>query len=142
MFSLYEYIWGPQNYYYLSLMKEKDEWTIHGLWPQYNTKNYPQFCRVVPFNKDAITDLLPKLNEYWCSDKGANTIFWEHEWNKHGTCMFNKCDEHDYFKKALDLYQMVKEKKLIFKYQTTQTRAMVPFTSKFAIMEPHQVHRK
>ena len=98
MFSLYEYIWGPQNYYYLSLMKEKDEWTIHGLWPQYNTKNYPQFCRVVPFNKDAITDLLPKLNEYWCSDKGANTIFWR---NKHGTCMFNKCDEHDYFKKAL-----------------------------------------
>ena len=125
---------GPQNYYYLSLMKEKDRRTIHGL--GHNTIQRITHSFVVLFR---LTRTL--LQTYYRSSTNIESAIrvriqycWEHGRNKHGTCMFNKCDEHDYFKKALtDLYQMVKEKDLIFKYQTTQTRAMVPFTSKFAI---------
>ena len=105
---------------------------LHGLWPQYNTKNYP-FCRVVPFNKEA-TDS-HKLNEYWCSDKGANTIFWEHGYgiNTASACLISVMNTT--LQKGTRFIPMVKEKDLIFKYfKTTQTPAR--FHHQNLLMEP------
>lgn len=27
------------------------------------------------------------MNKYWLPNRGTNENFWEHEWNKHGTCV-------------------------------------------------------
>ena len=46
------------KFYYLSLIKEKDTYTIHGLCPQYNNKDYPTFCKKVEFS---IVFICPKI---------------------------------------------------------------------------------
>jgi len=27
------------------------------------------------------------MNKYWKNNAGTDESFWEHEWNKHGTCI-------------------------------------------------------
>lgn len=56
---------------------------------------YEQFCHHAPhyYNISKIlteagkTDLLHDMNEYWLPNSGTAEHFWEHEWNKHGTCI-------------------------------------------------------
>jgi ribonuclease T2 len=51
------------------------------------------------------------MNTYWPSYTGAYTGFWQHEWDKHGTCLttYEKSvagtvtTQHDYFAKSLEL---------------------------------------
>jgi ribonuclease T2 len=31
-------------------------------------------------------ETLNYMSQYWLSDEGTNEAFWEHEWEKHGTC--------------------------------------------------------
>lgn len=56
------------------------------------------------------------MNEYWKDYKGDDEDFWEHEWNKHGTCMSTlepKCyngykgqaEVVDYFQITVDLFK-------------------------------------
>ncbi|KAG8865151.1 ribonuclease T2-like [Tulasnella sp. 330] len=72
-----------------------DEWTIHGLWPDYCNGSWGQFCdaaRQYPNITEVLiqnnaTDLLGFMQEHWLDQGGDNESFWEHEWNKHGTCL-------------------------------------------------------
>ncbi|KAG9039514.1 ribonuclease T2-like [Tulasnella sp. JGI-2019a] len=72
-----------------------DEWTIHGLWPDYCNGSWGQFCdaaREYPnitqvLIQNGATDLLRFMQEHWLDQGGDNESFWEHEWNKHGTCL-------------------------------------------------------
>ncbi|KAL6983483.1 Ribonuclease pancreatic beta-type, partial [Sarracenia purpurea var. burkii] len=53
-----------------------------------------------------ISDLTSRLEEDWptlACPSGDGLKFWEHEWDKHGTCSENALDQHSYFQKALDL---------------------------------------
>ena len=78
----------PDKYYYLSLIYENYIWSIHGLWPQYADGSYPSYCKKVFFDLQALQPIIDKLNIKWCSDKGTNEKFWQHEWEKHGVvCM-------------------------------------------------------
>lgn len=77
--------------------------TIHGLWPEYNNNTYPSFCNNTKFNPDAIEDLVPLLNTNWPSYEGTNMNFWEHEFHKHATCDPN-VTEHNYFQNALNAF--------------------------------------
>ena len=123
------------RFYYLSLIKTDNKWHIHGLWPQYDTKTYPRFCRNIPFNIKTLNSIINNLHDNWYSTKDNDSLFWEHEWNKHGTCMFQpKMNELEYFSKTLELYNKVKEQNIIELYcNESKTKSMIPFDLNFNI---------
>ncbi|KAI5289101.1 ribonuclease T2-like [Ascosphaera aggregata] len=72
-----------------------DSWTIHGLWPDNCDGSYEQSCDAHR-NYNNITqilesfegtELLTYMEQYWKDMKGNGEALWEHEWNKHGTCV-------------------------------------------------------
>jgi ribonuclease T2 len=58
------------------------------------------------------------MNSYWLPNSGSSETFWEHEWNKHGTCINTlapSCygDEYqpgdevvDFFSKAVETFKV------------------------------------
>ena len=122
------------NFYYLSLIYENNQWCIHGLWPQLDKDNYPTFCKPVVFDESKLSSILPDLNKYWHSNRGSNENFWEHEWKKHGSCMFQNMNEFDYFNKTLELFAFVKNSNIIEKYKINDT-ALIPFSLQFTLLK-------
>ena len=101
-----------------------DSWTIHGLWPDYCDGTYPQFCdksREYSDIKSIVSKFLGNatlsyMDKYWVSQDGDDESFWEHEWDKHGTCISTlepscysgyKSGEEaaDYIKKTISLFK-------------------------------------
>ena len=126
------------RFYYLSLMKnEKTEsgFSIHGLWPQYNLKKYPSYCKVVSFDITKLELLKEDLNKYW-NTKMFNRVenFWEHEYKKHGSCMFTNMDEFEYFNITIKLYKEVIKKNLIEKY-VDGNNCLIPISLDFKIIK-------
>ncbi|MDK2761387.1 MAG: ribonuclease T(2) [Sphingopyxis sp.] len=73
-------------------------WILHGLWPESDTRNYPQWCRpakIVP---------QPVLKKHMCMTPSAQLL--QHEWAKHGTCMSR--DPASYFRAAGRLFRAVR----------------------------------
>jgi ribonuclease T2 len=111
---VYAYSWTPgfcHNQQYPGCLDPESYWTtnftIHGLWPQYNTTGYPSFCSDEPFDP-AIPELIGMntMTTYWPDVQYDETSpsydsFWEHEWTKHGTC--SGLSQYDYFNKAIQL---------------------------------------
>lgn len=72
--------------------------TIHGLWPDYCDGTYPQYCSktsgLTAWNGSDIEEIIGKydgalleyMQEFYVSNDGDEPGFWEHEWQKHGTC--------------------------------------------------------
>ena len=92
------------NYYVLAVQKWcSSEYMIHGLWPQINSTSYPEYCTDVSYS-DPTGPLLTDMNTYWheCDD-----TLWEHEWEKHGSCVQeqNNITEDDFFNTALSLFK-------------------------------------
>jgi hypothetical protein len=93
----------------LSLKKCKNsiDWSIHGWWPEYSKGKWPQFCdknRYHEFNVTAISPIQDKLNKYWYSCPEWNIkayALWQHEWQKHGTCISN-VSVIDYFNHTIN----------------------------------------
>jgi hypothetical protein len=82
----------------MQLCPDATEWTLHGLWP--NTDD----CKPSSFDEHAISSIESQLEAKWssCYGKGAgDEDFWQHEWQKHGTC--SGMDELTYFNTALAL---------------------------------------
>jgi ribonuclease T2 len=84
-------------------------WVVHGLWPSIKSEIGPQFCnRSMPFDFNTIKWMLPRLIAFW-PNLYTNTplaSFWQHEWEKHGTCAFGLPEiksESDYFNLTLGL---------------------------------------
>ncbi|KAM9476955.1 ribonuclease T2 [Clarias gariepinus] len=79
-------------------------WTLHGLWPNSGAECNASWH----FNASLIEDLLPEMKIFWPNLlKPESTIFWKHEWTKHGTCAAKAeamNTQHKYFSKALELY--------------------------------------
>ena len=58
------------------------------------------------------------MNTYWLPDRGTLEHFWEHEWNKHGTCVntlapscygegYQAGDEViDFFNRAVEVFKV------------------------------------
>ena len=91
------------NYYELAVQKWcSSDYMIHGLWPQINSTAYPEYCKPVSYIEPN-GSLLSDMNTYWhkCDD-----TLWEHEWEKHGSCMQeqNGIDEFSFFNTTLNLF--------------------------------------
>ncbi|KAJ4730322.1 Ribonuclease [Melia azedarach] len=96
------------------------EFTIHGLWPDYNDGTWPACCKQSNFDEKEISTLLDALEKYWpsysCGSSstchGTKGSFWAHEVEKHGTCSLTVVrDEYSYFLTTLNVY---------FKYNVTR----------------------
>ncbi|PKI55281.1 hypothetical protein CRG98_024297 [Punica granatum] len=94
------------------------EFTIHGLWPDYNDGTWPACCTQDNFDEKEISTLVDALQKYWpsyyCGSTstcyGGKGSFWAHE--KHGTCSSSVVgDEYNYFVTTLNVY---------FKYNVTR----------------------
>ncbi|XP_044490657.1 ribonuclease 1-like isoform X2 [Mangifera indica] len=116
-FSLFIKIW-PGSYCdtsksccYPTSGKPAADFSIHGLWPNYNDGTYPSNCDSNnPFDKSKISDLTGSMEKSWPSlacPSSDGLSFWSHEWNKHGTCSESVLNQHDYFQAALDLKNQV-----------------------------------
>jgi ribonuclease I len=96
----------PYFTYLLALQKcsKFNNYTIHGLWIDYTSGGYPQFCNHTTFNYKELKPLLPKLNIAWKGCLGDSRKLWEHEWKKHATCIPHNITVYDYFSTTLRLY--------------------------------------
>ena len=86
------------NYYELAVQKWcSTDYMIHGLWPQINSTDYPQYCKTVSYNKPT------GMNTYWHS---CDNTLWEHEWEKHGSCIQaqDNMNEDTFFNTTLSLF--------------------------------------
>ena len=141
-YNIFQNTLKNNEYYLLSLIKHYDKnnnlkYSIHGLWPQYeNTKKYPEFCKDVSFSLEAIDLILDDLNEYWYSDtKIDNSTFWEHEYKKHGSCMFIDMTELEYFSKTLELYESAIKLNLPDKQKNNNlSRVLIPVKYDFTFL--------
>jgi ribonuclease I len=97
------------TYYNLALKKcdSTSQWTLHGLWPDYNKKVWPQYCRNETINLKYLESYWDDLKKDWTSCEGdaSDLILWSHEWNKHGTCV--GMNQTQFFSTVLDLYTFV-----------------------------------
>ena len=135
MFNYILNLWknNDRRFYYLSLLLENNQWTIHGLWPQNSKSDYPTFCRRVDFSENLLNPIIDDLEKYWHSDRGSNENFWEHEWKKHGSCMFQEMDELQYFSKTLELFHYVRNKGIINNFKC-RNKALIPFSLDFKLI--------
>ncbi|KAL9601259.1 MAG: hypothetical protein Q9219_002664 [cf. Caloplaca sp. 3 TL-2023] len=120
-----------------------DSWTVHGLWPDRCDGTYDQYCdpnRQYTNISSIIsaagqTDLLNYMNTYWKDYQGNDESFWEHEWDKHGTCISTlepgcytdyKPQEEvvAYFQKTVNLF------KTLDSYSFLSAAGIVPSTTK------------
>ncbi|KNG82195.1 ribonuclease T2, partial [Aspergillus nomiae NRRL 13137] len=120
-----------------------DSWTIHGLWPDNCDGSYEQYCDksreysniTAIIQEQGQTELLSYMKKYWPNYEGEDEEFWEHEWNKHGTCINTiepSCYKDyapqkevvDYLAKTVDLF------KGLDSYKALAKAGIVPHASK------------
>lgn len=111
----------------------KSTFTIHGLWNDLCNGSYNQYCQPdweVDNAKDNLTyligekfdkpELLKIMQKYWINtlksnvEDQASIALWEHEYNKHGTCMntlLPSCFVGDYqeFENAVNFFEKTVE---------------------------------
>lgn len=119
-----------------------DTFTLHGIWPNLCYNNYLQFCddslevsKVREIVGKFDPQLVKDLDKYWKNINGNDDSLWEHEFNKHGTCVNTikpSCyvdykpykNVYDYFKVAMNLY------KTLPTFQFLEQEGIVPSSEK------------
>ncbi|XP_021748668.1 ribonuclease 1-like [Chenopodium quinoa] len=81
------------------------DFTIGGLWPCQNDGSALENCPGATFDETVIKPVEDMLRKEWppftCPQIGKK--YWQHEWNKHGTCAKSVLDEMAYFHVTLNL---------------------------------------
>jgi len=73
----------------------EEDWTLHGLWPDLCDGTYDQFCHMTPtfhnitevLEGHGQSEMVKFMDRYWIANRGPNSRLWEHEYNKHATCI-------------------------------------------------------
>ncbi|XP_031351086.1 ribonuclease Oy [Photinus pyralis] len=93
-------------------------WTVHGIWPTKSGTRGPWNCNTNRFNESLIKEIESDLKQRWVNIENNTKplSFWEHEWQKHGTCaqvlpVLNT--ELKYFSKGLEWNHMFNIHKLL-----------------------------
>lgn len=87
-------------------------WTIHGLWPtNEHTSRHPSYCTGEQFDIRLLEGIRNVMSKYWFTyiKGGSDVEFWQHEWEKHGTCAVSEDNSQfpnqlSYFTTVLNLY--------------------------------------
>jgi ribonuclease T2 len=79
---------GPQRHF---------AFVLHGLWPQYENRGWPQDCSTEPLDRSVVDAMLPIM---------PSTKLIGHEWRKHGTC--SGLSSKEYFEEATEAFRAVK----------------------------------
>lgn len=97
-------IWAPQHCHHAvggaeTLVCGPDTgsgFLLHGLWPDGQGKNWPQWCAAAP--------ILPKktIAAHYCATPSAQLL--QHEWAKHGTCIAGATPD-SYFDRSNRLFR-------------------------------------
>ena len=101
----------------------KNNFTIHGLWPQYETTGYPSYCSTEEFDPDVPIEIgWDTMTTYYPDVKYDETSpdydsFWEHEWDKHGTC--SGLSQSNYFQQAITLAETFTTPDILHQYINT-----------------------
>lgn len=99
------------NYYLLAVQTWCTSLNIHGLWANLDAKHYPSNCTDnFKFSESVLNEnqtLVTLMNKYWntsCSEN--NLILYEHEYNKHGSCISEQTGmtQNEFFGKAIELF--------------------------------------
>ncbi|XP_060872142.1 uncharacterized protein LOC132946257 isoform X2 [Metopolophium dirhodum] len=101
------------NTHTCNLPANRNQWTIHGIWPSKIGAFGPSFCNnQTTFNLNALNTIIPELKNRWTEIKESKTWtrkqegeLWRHEWIKHGTCsksLPTLDSELKYFNQGLD----------------------------------------
>lgn len=115
-------IQGEMEHHKCGIPKEVTTWGIHGLWPTLRGTEGPTSCNNSwHFSVKPIQDLLPEMMKKWPNmyEDTSQNSFWEHEWDKHGTCATSlptTADEHKYFSTALKINDNFNALKLLNKH--------------------------
>lgn len=108
------------------------EFTLHGVWPEYSSGGWPQYCATTAAEDSFTTAKEAENNNYqressapksiypgidgeddddgkirceWPSFHGSTQNFWDHEWDKHGTCAAPLLgNRSEFFKTAMHLH--------------------------------------
>ena len=83
-----------------------DRFTIHGTWPNFRNSSGPAFCCGERFDASRVTQQVPDLQSKWGTlFPGSDSAFWQHEWDKHGTCAMTPKlrGQIQYFKQTVQL---------------------------------------
>ncbi len=73
--------------------------TLHGLWPDGEGRDWPQYCRPTPILPQAV------VRHHICATPSAQLM--QHEWAKHGTCMAGYSPSR-YFQQSNGLYHRLR----------------------------------
>lgn len=126
------YSWTPgfcftTNPNYPGCIEPKPYWnenfTIHGLWPQYDTTGYPSYCSAESFDTNIPKEIgWNTMTTYYPDVKYVETSpdydsFWEHEWDKHGTC--SGLSQYDYFQQVILLGETFTTPEILHNYINT-----------------------
>ena len=88
-----------------------DNWSVHGLWLDYNNGSYPSYCSKMEYLKIPLS-LEEEMSKKWYSCEGDNSIFWMHELQKHASCIRDyiiyNMDSNSYFYDTLKMYDGLK----------------------------------
>lgn len=92
------------------LPKNRDLWTVHGIWANKFGGKWVTSCDGPEFATSKISSIRRDLSENWVNvhDPYPNEDFWSLEWDRHGTCMLDHQEfntQIKYFEKALEWSQ-------------------------------------
>jgi ribonuclease I len=95
----------------LKKCNSSDDWSIHGLWLDYSNGRYPSFCSTMEFG-NLSNELENEMEKKWYSCEGGDSSFWNHELQKHGSCIrdyiIKGLDSNQYFNDTLKMYDGMK----------------------------------